>query len=242
MNIFTVIATYNERDNLEKLIPEIFRVVPEIQLLIVDDNSPDGTSQLVKELQQHNPRLHLLTRPKKLGYGTAFIAGFDYVLQKNADIVITMDADFSHDPAVIPRMLERIKEADVIIGSRYINGIRILNWPLRRLLLSAFANRYVNLILQLGIKDCTSGYRCYRSEVLKRVNYRKIKSRGYAFLVEILFLIKRAGFRVVEEPIIYTERREGHSKMSKSLIIESMFRPWLLLLNKVVATIFKRSS
>lgn len=237
MNIFVIVATYNERENLEKLIPEIFATAPEVNLLIVDDNSPDGTAELVKELKQRFPQLHLLSRPQKLGYGTAFIEGFDYALNNGAEGIITMDADFSHDPGEITHLFEKLKNADVVIGSRYINGIRILNWPLRRLMLSAFANKYVNLVLQIGIKDCTSGYRCYRSEVLKKINYRRIKSRGYAFLVEILYLIKTAGFKVIEYPIIYTERREGQSKMSKALFIESFFRPLLLRLGRLFSRI-----
>ena len=234
MKVFIVIATYNERDNLEELIPEIFRYAPELDILIVDDNSPDGTSELVEAMKQHYPRLHLLRRPAKLGYGTAFIEGFSYALEHGAQRLISMDADFSHDPAELPQLLNKLDNADVVVGSRYINGIRILNWQLHRLLLSAFANKYVNLILQMHIKDCTSGYRAYRAEVFRKIDYRNIKSRGYAFLVELLFRIKEAGFRIIEHPIIYTERREGQSKMSHSLIIESFFRPIVLRLEKLV--------
>jgi dolichol-phosphate mannosyltransferase len=188
-------------------------------------------------MKQTFPNLHLIRRPGKLGYGTAFIDGFTYALDQDAELIISMDADFSHDPAEIPQFLDIISDADVVIGSRYINGIRILNWAFHRLLLSTFANRYVNLVLNMHLKDCTSGYRCYRAEVLKKIAYRQIKTRGYAFLVEILFRVKQAGCKIVEHPIVYTERREGQSKMSKSLIIESIFRPMLLRME----TLLKRS-
>ncbi len=228
MKIFIIIATFNERDNLKRLVPEIVKNVPETDILIVDDNSPDGTADLVNDMKTSNPRLHLIKRAGKLGYGTAFLEGFTYVLEHGADVIVTMDADFSHDPAEIPAFLEKIDHNDVVIGSRYINGLRILNWPLRRLLLSTFANRYVNLILNMHIKDCTSGFRCYKGSALKRAQYLNVKSRGYAFLVELLYRIKQTGARIIEHPIVYTERREGQSKMSKSLIFESAFRPLLL--------------
>lgn len=236
MKVFIIIATYNERDNIEQLIPEIIRHAPEADILIVDDNSPDGTAELVESMKQTYPQLHLLRRPGKLGYGTAFIEGFSYALDRGAQSLISMDADFSHDPAEIPHLLQKLDDADVVVGSRYINGIRILNWHLRRLLLSTFANKYVNLILQMHINDCTSGYRAYKAEVLRKIDYKNIKSRGYAFLVELLYRIKEAGFRIIEHPIIYTERREGQSKMSYSLIIESFFRPIILRLETLAKT------
>ena len=232
MKTFVVIATYNERDNIEKLVPAIFRILPDTNLLIVDDNSPDGTSNLVTELKDRYPGLHLVTRSGKLGYGTAFIRGFEYALEHDTEIIVTMDADFSHDPEEIPRFIEKINGADVVVGSRYVNGIRILNWPLRRLLLSSFANMYVNLVLNMKIKDCTSGFRCYRAEVFNKIPFPECKSRGYAFLVEVLYRVKQAGFAIVEHPVVYTERREGQSKMSRSLIIESFFRPIFMRLER----------
>lgn len=231
-----IIATYNERENMQNLIPSIFQYVPNANLLIVDDNSPDGTANVIENLKGTFPGLHLLKRAGKLGYGTAFVDGFAYAFERGAERIITMDADFSHDPAEIPHMLETSADTDVVVGSRYFHGVRILNWPLRRLLLSAFANRYVNLILRMHLKDCTSGFRCYKAEALKAIDFRHIKSRGYSFLVELLFRIKRKGFTIKEYPIVYTERREGQSKMSKSLIIESFFRPLLLRLD----TLFKK--
>jgi len=242
VKIFVIIATYNERDNVRDLIPAIFRSAPEVNLLIVDDNSPDGTSHLVNDLKKRYPGLHLKTRSGKLGYGTAFIEGFTYALEHDADIIVTMDADFSHDPEELPRLIETLNGADVVVGSRYINGIRILNWPLRRLLLSSFANMYVNLVLNMKIKDCTSGFRCYRAEVFRKIPFQQCKSHGYAFLVEILYRVKRAGYKIVEHPIVYTERREGQSKMSRSLIVESFFRPIILRLESLRKSAGPKSS
>ena len=191
--IAVVIATYNERSNIERLIPELMSTTPSLHVVIVDDNSPDGTGQAVREGMELNPgRISLVERNAKAGYGSAVVAGFRKIIEGNFDIVVTMDADFSHDPASIPDMVMQLDKADLVIGSRYVGGIRILNWSLGRLLLSAGANFYVNMILRYHISDCTSGFRAYRTEVLRSVDLGRASSRGYSFLIELLELVINA--------------------------------------------------
>jgi len=230
--IWVVIATYNERDNVLRLIPEIYNIDPTLQIMIVDDNSPDGTSDIVRDMQAKWKNVHLLTRPQKLGYGTAMVAGFDYALRKGAQAIVTMDADFSHDPTAVPLLLDALSNYDLATGSRYMGGIRVLNWSLSRLLLSFMANKYVNFLLRIRLTDLTSGFRAYRAEALERINYRQISSRGYAFLVEVLWYAQRCGLSIVEVPIVYTERRAGQSKMSEKVILEAAFCPLRLLLKR----------
>lgn len=237
MNIFTksviLIPTRNERENLEKLIPKLFRLLPGISVLIVDDNSGDGTKSLIERLKNKFPSLFLISRYQNFGYGRACIAGFLWALEKSFEYLITMDADFSHDPTEIPAMLQKISEnADVVIGSRYVASGGIDNWDIKRRLLSRWANFYVRKILRLPIRDMTSGFNGYRLKVLTKIDLNSILSEGYAFLVELKYIIARAGLRILEHPIIFHERRLGKSKMSGHVIWESILLPWHLLLRR----------
>ena len=225
-----VVAAYNEATNLEHLVPALLRLPGAPTVVIVDDNSPDGTPALLERLAAAEPRLVPLVQPGKLGYGTAVLAGFRRALELGADAVATLDADFSHDPADVPRLFAALADADVAVGSRYVGGIRIINWHISRLFLSLFANRYVKTILGLRLEDATSGFRAYRRGALEALETETIRSQGYSFLVEVLYRLHRRGLRLTEVPIIYSERREGQSKMSRKVILEAMVRPWLLRL------------
>jgi dolichol-phosphate mannosyltransferase len=227
-----VLATYNEAPNLEKLVPEALSILPGARLIVVDDNSPDGTPAMLAQMAQREPRLLPLVREKKAGYGSAVLAGLKRALELGATRIATLDADFSHDPAALPALLNALKNADVAIGSRYFEGVRVLNWHPSRLLLSLFANRYVQWILSIPVQDATSGFRAYRRTAVEALTAARINSVGYSFLVEILFFLFRRNFRIVEVPIIYTERREGQSKMSGRVIREAVLRPWLLRIGR----------
>ena len=199
-------------------------------IVIVDDRSPDGTAELIRAAQELHPgRIELIERPGKLGYGSAYVDGFRRALELGADVIVSMDADFSHDPQSVPALVEALEHHDVVIGSRYVGGIRILNWSMRRLLLSTGANFYVNTLLRFGVSDCTSGFRAYRAAVMRTIDIGRASARGYAFLVEILEMAYTKQFSIGEAPIVYTERKEGRSKMSRGVILEAVFRPWILL-------------
>lgn len=231
MRVVVVIPTYNEADNIENLVQEVFKQPVELDILIVDDNSPDGTGQiadrLVADLESRG-RVNVLHREKKEGLGRAYIAGFYWALEHNYDAVIEMDADFSHDPVYLKAMVDAGSAADVVIGSRYLNGISVMNWPLQRILLSWGANRYVRTITRMPIFDCTSGFRFYKRAMLERIKLETIRSNGYSFQVEVSFRAYVAGFSIMEVPIIFTERRSGKSKMSKKVIFESVWIPMQL--------------
>jgi dolichol-phosphate mannosyltransferase len=233
MKAIVIIPTYNESQNIVKLIEKIFSVAPEIHILVVDDNSPDGTAELVEKLMQSDERLHLIRRPGKLGLGTAYIAGFKYALEKGYDAIFEMDADFSHNPEDIPRFLEALQDADLVIGSRYLTGVNVINWPLRRLILSYFANMYTRVITGMPIKDATGGYKCFRASALKQIDLDKVKTNGYGFQIEMNFRLWAKGFRVKEIPIIFVDRMNGESKMNKKIIIEAVFLVWKLKLLKI---------
>jgi len=224
-----LIPTLNECKNLEKLIPAIFELMPEISVLIVDDNSRDGTGELIKNPQGLHKNLFFLERTENFGYGKACVDGFRWSLNRLFKYVVTMDADFSHDYRVIPEMLKQLDKYDVVIGSRYITGGRIENWKLYRRILSKIANLYVRTILGLRIGDLTTGFNAYRKDVLLRVNLNEIKSDGYAFLVELKYKLSILGAKLLEYPIVFYERREGQSKMSTKIIWESVKLPWKLL-------------
>lgn len=227
--IFVITATYNERENIERLIKNCFDNLPDADLLVVDDDSPDGTGALVKKVQQDfHPRLHLIERKGKRGYGSAFVEGFRYALGQGATEIVSIDADFSHDPAMLPALTAATQDADIAVGSRYKDGVRILNWPFRRLLLSAFANFYVRKILNFKVSDATSGYRCYRSDALAQLDLKNISSQGYSFLVEVLYRCTVKGLTAVEVPIVFSERAGGKSKMSTRVFLEAVVRPILL--------------
>ena len=236
--ILTIVVTYNEATNIARLIPEILRHVPASSVLVVDDSSPDGTGDVVRALAAHDPRVGILSRPAKSGYGSATIDGIQHAVRQGYDVVATLDADFSHDPADLPRLIDALAEADVAIGSRYVGGIRILNWGVQRLLLSLAANSYVRFLSGLACVDCTSGFRAYRVDALKKVAFDRISSTGYAFLPELLFALDQV--RVEEVPICYTERRIGQSKMGTHVIAEAIVRPWGLLGRRVARVISRR--
>lgn len=223
-----VIPTYNERGNLESLLHRIFLVKPDAEILIVDDNSPDGTGQIAEEIGKNDKRLHVLHRPEKAGLGKAYIAGFKYALQHGADIIFEMDADFSHDPDTIPGFFDKIRDYDIVIGSRYIKGISVVNWPLRRLLLSLMASIYVRLVLWLPVKDSTAGFKCFRRKVLESINLDEVGSNGYAFQIEMNYRAYKAGFKLTEIPIIFVDRHAGTSKMSRHIVWEALFIVWRL--------------
>ncbi|MCZ6766071.1 MAG: polyprenol monophosphomannose synthase [bacterium] len=232
MEALVIIPTYNERDNIEGIIDKVQDVGLSLDVLVVDDNSPDGTGEYVEERSKKDARVHVLRRPGKMGLGSAYIAGFKWALEKtDTKYVFEMDADFSHDPAAILDFLEAIKEHDLVVGSRYINGITVMNWPLSRLILSVGANIYTRVVTGLPLRDATGGFKCFRREVLEALPLDAIKSDGYSFQIEVNFIVWKKGFRFTEIPIIFTDRVIGTSKMSRRIILEAMFLVWKLRLN-----------
>lgn len=237
MKSLIIIPTYNELENLKKLIPKIFEQNLGLDILIIDDNSPDGTGQFVKNLAKKNDHLNLIERPRKLGLGSAYVLGFQYGIDKKYDLIFEMDADFSHDPKIVPKFLEKIQEADLVIGSRYLTGVNVINWPMKRLLLSYFASFYTRVITGLPIKDATGGYKCFRIEVLKAIDLTRIQSNGYAFQIEMNFKTWKKGFKVVEIPIIFYDRFQGSSKMSKKIVKEAVFMVWKLRFKSIFGSL-----
>jgi dolichol-phosphate mannosyltransferase len=228
-----IVPTYNELENLPKLIPIVLSQDESIHILIVDDGSPDQTGAFVKEEMKKNDRIHLLEREKKMGLGTAYLAGFKYALQNNYDFIFEMDADFSHDPNELKNFLIAIKENDLVLGSRYINGVRVLNWPMARLLLSFFASVYTRIITGMPIKDATGGFKCFRRSVLEAIDLDKVKSNGYSFQIEMTFKAYSKGFKIKEVPIIFSDRVKGKSKMSKKIVREAVTMVWKLRLQHI---------
>lgn len=220
MKTLIIIPTYNELDNLRPLVTEIFSYAPTTDILIVDDNSPDGTGQLADEMRTENGQIYVLHRPGKLGLGTAYIAGFQYAVEHGYDAAFEMDADFSHDPRYLPEFLLAIEHADVVIGSRYIAGGDTPDWSLIRRLISGGGNIFARLVLGIPVHDCTAGYRLYRRQVLEGIDLDSIQSRGYAFQVEMAYWVAKQGFNIVETPVIFMDRRMGKSKMSSKIVIE----------------------
>lgn len=234
MKSLIIVPTYNELENIRRLLPELMALDPDIRVLVVDDNSPDGTGKLADELAAENERIGVLHRPEKLGLGSAYVAGFRYAIQQDVDCVFEMDADFSHDPAMIPKFIEEIASCDVVIGSRYISGINVVNWPMSRLLLSYFANIYTRVVTGMTIRDATSGYKCFRREVLERIDLDSVRSDGYAFQIEMNFRCWRKGYRMRETPIIFVDRRSGTSKLSRGVINEAVWIVWWLRLQRIL--------
>lgn len=228
-----VVPTFDEAENIPRLIPAVLGQAPHLDMLIVDDGSPDGTADLVKAMQKDDPRIHLIERPGKMGLGTAYVEGFRFAIRHGYDRVFEMDADFSHDPAEIPNFLAASEKADLVIGSRYTNGVRVLNWPIKRLLLSYFANVYTRFMIGLPLHDATGGFKCYRRAVLEAISLDGIRSNGYAFQIEMSFKAWKKGFRLVEIPIVFHDRRSGFSKMSKSIVYEALFMLWRLRLRSL---------
>jgi dolichol-phosphate mannosyltransferase len=224
-----VVPTYNEHENLPLLVDGLMRHA-NVRLLVVDDQSPDGTGQLADELaRQHQGRISVLHRTKNRGLGRSYIDGLKLAIREPVDVICQMDADLSHDPAQLPRLIAGTASGDVVIGSRYVPGGEIVNWPKRRLLLSRFANIYVRTVTRLAAHDCTSGYRCWRREALAALPLDQFISDGYSYLVEMLFVASQHGLRVVEVPITFVERRLGESKLSRAVIVESAVAPWRLI-------------
>lgn len=221
-----VIPTYNESQNIVELVEHILAIAPEVYITIVDDNSPDGTGQIAEELAARYPTVAVLHRSAKQGLGPAYIEGFQYALSQGAEYIFEMDADFSHDPNRLPDFLEAIRDYDLVLGSRYLNGVRVEGWPFRRLLLSKFANIYASTIMVLPAWDATSGFRCYRREVLETIDLTQIRSDGYAFQIEMLYYTIQHGFRITEIPFLFRERQHGCSKISRSVVREAF---WLVL-------------
>jgi dolichol-phosphate mannosyltransferase len=223
-----IIPTYNEVDNVLKIIPEVLAQDEGFHVLVVDDNSPDGTAKLVQEMQKDNQRIHLLERPSKRGLGTAYVAGFKYVLSHDFDYAFEMDADFSHDPKSLLKLLAKTEECDLVIGSRYISGVNVVNWPMSRLILSYAANMYTRFVTGLPVRDATAGFKCYRRSVLESLDLDAITSNGYSFQIETNFIAWKKGFRVCEVPIVFVDRRAGVSKMSKHIVYEAAWMVWRL--------------
>jgi dolichol-phosphate mannosyltransferase len=235
--ILIIIPTFNEIENIEKIIREIRNINSMIHILVVDDNSPDGTAQKIKELQNSLENIFLIQREGKLGLGTAYVAGFKFALKKAYDYIFEMDADYSHDPKEIPNFLKAIKEADLIIGSRYIRGVNVVNWPLSRLILSYMANRYTRFITGMPLCDATSGYKCFRREVLEAINLDCVRSGGYSFQIEMSFKAWKKGFHLKEIPIIFIDRAIGKSKMSKKIVREAAWMVWKLKFKSIFGTL-----
>jgi dolichol-phosphate mannosyltransferase len=223
-----VVPTYDERENVAALVPELFKVAPAADVLLIDDSSPDETADYAEKLFSANARFSVLRRTPPRGYGRSLLDGYRVAVERGYARLVQLDADFSHDPAVVPVLIEATRRADVVIGSRYCPCGGIANWPLRRRLLSRFANAYVHAITGLAVRDSTSGFRCYNRRALQTLLQSPITSEGYAFLVETTFRAERAGLQVVEVPIMFIDRREGQSKMSRKIILESMLKPWRL--------------
>jgi dolichol-phosphate mannosyltransferase len=223
-----VIPTYNEKENVADLIQALFRASQEIDLLFVDDNSPDGTGRMLDDFAAKEPRIHVLHRSGKQGLGRAYIAGFTWALQRHYEFIFEMDADFSHDPNDVPRILEGAKGSDLALGSRYIGGIRVINWPLSRLFLSKGAAVYVRIITGMPFSDPTGGFKCYRRAVLEAIDLDQIRSNGYSFQIEMTHQTWMRGFHIAEVPIVFVERRSGLSKMSSHIVREALWMVWKL--------------
>ncbi len=235
-----VVPTYNEAHNIEKLIKAVMGLPEPVDLLIIDDGSPDGTADIVSNLKEtFDERLHLIERTGKLGLGTAYVRGFQFALEHDYSYICEMDADFSHNPEDLPRLIECVQkgEADVAVGSRYKNGISIINWPLSRLILSYGANVYARVITGLPIADTTAGFKCIHRRVLEQISINRISSNGYAFQIELHFRAWKAGFNIKEVSIIFKEREEGVSKMSKKIMWEAMWRVWSLKIKSLLGTL-----
>ncbi len=235
-----IIPTFNEIDNIQRMINTLFDLYPEVSILIIEDGSPDGTAEIVKTLQSKHPNsLHMIERQGKLGLGTAYITGFKFALEKNFEFVFEMDCDFSHDPAQVRDLLEAAQSNDLVIGSRYIDGIRIINWPFRRLLLSYLASIYTRLVTGIPVYDTTGGFKCFRRKALEKLNLNNIISKGYIFQLELNYKVWLSGLKVKEVPIIFYERRDGESKMAGGIIFEALFAVIRLRVKALFGTLLK---
>ena len=232
--VLVIIPTYNEAANLPQIVPIVLAQDPRVDVLVVDDNSPDGTGRLADDMAAADPRLHVLHRQAKEGLGRAYLAGFHWALTLGYQAIFEMDADFSHDPTFIPEFLRALEGADLVLGSRYATGVNVINWPISRLLLSLGANLYARVITGLPLTDCTGGFKCFRREVLEAIDLGRVRSNGYAFQIEMSFRAWKKGFTLKEIPIIFHDRVEGHSKMSKRIVREAVWMVWWLRLRAIV--------
>lgn len=237
MKVLVIIPTFNEYKNIELIISKIFKLNKNYNILVIDDSSPDKTSELVSELMKNNSNLHLIKRPGKQGLGTAYCEGFIWALDNDFTKILQIDADLSHNPQDIPKLISKSEEFDLIIGSRYVNGINVVNWPLRRLILSYCANIYSKIITGLPIFDSTGGFKCFNSSVLKSIDLKKVKSNGYSFQIEMNFLAWSKGFSLHEVPIIFCDRTIGESKMSRKIVFEAIKVVPMLRLKKIFGLI-----
>ena len=228
MEKLIIVPTYNERDNIDPLLERLLALPFGLDVLVVDDGSPDGTADRVKAWMAKSPRVHLLQRPGKMGLGSAYRDGFRYALANGAEFIFEMDADFSHDPDAIGDFLEAAKDADVVLGSRYLHGVTVVNWPLSRLILSYSANVYTRVITGLPVADATGGFKCFRRRALEGVALDRVKTEGYGFQIEMSFRCWRKGLRLKEIPIMFVDRRAGVSKMNKKIIVEAAWLVWKL--------------
>jgi len=238
MESLIIIPTYNEKQNIEFLVNSLLSLGKNLYVLIIDDNSPDGTSEIANQLKKKYQEVHVLHRKGKLGLGTAYVEGFKYALENGAQYIFEMDADLSYSPKFIPDFLEAIKTYDLVVGSRYIGGVRVLNWPFRRIILSKIGTQYVRMITGLPVTDVTSGFRCFRREVLETIDLDKIKSKGYSFQIEMIFKVFHKGFRIGEIPIVFEERKNGQSKINKEIVFEAMWLIWKLQIEYNVEVVF----
>jgi len=224
-----IVPTYNERENIARLIENVLAQDPRLDMLIVDDGSPDGTADIVDGIIARTGRVNILRRPRKMGLGTAYVAGFRWALERGYDFVFEMDADFSHDPQQLPEFLAAIQSADLVLGSRYRDGkVSVINWPIARLILSYFANVYARRVTGLQVWDATGGFKCFRRSVLEAIDLNKVRSNGYAFQIEMSYRALKRGFKIVEIPIVFVDRTEGTSKMSKTIVREAVWMVWRL--------------
>ncbi len=231
MESVVIVPTYNEKDNIATVIDKLTALNLDLHILVIDDNSPDGTGDIVKNLQKKNEHIFIIERSGKLGLGTAYVRGFHWALERGYKYILEMDADLSHNPDDVPRLIKTCKNgADLTIGSRYSEGVNVVNWPIKRLLLSYGANKYTRIVTRMPVKDTTAGFKCFHRDVLEAIDLSKVKSSGYSFQIEMNFRAWKKGFKITEVPIIFIERSEGHSKMSKSIVYEAVFMVWKLKL------------
>jgi len=230
-----IIPTYNELTNLQLIVPLVLGQDPRLEILVVDDNSPDGTGKAADEIAARDRRVHVLHRSGKLGLGTAYLAGFRWALERDYEYVFEMDADFSHDPAHLPEFLAAVEDADLVLGSRYLGGrVTVVNWPMPRLLLSYFANIYARIVTGVHLGDATGGFKCFRRRVLEAIDLQAVHSNGYAFQIEMSTRAARKGFRIKEIPIVFVDRTDGVSKMSKAIVREAVWMVWRLRLQALL--------
>ncbi len=235
--ILIIVPTYNEARNLPQLVPAILEQDSRLEILVVDDGSPDGTGLLAEQLGKGEPRVHVLHRTAKEGLGKAYLAGFRWALERGYDIIFEMDADFSHDPKFLPEFLRAVEDADLVVGSRYKSGVNVINWPISRLLLSLGANRYARWITGLPLSDSTGGFKCFRRRVLEAIDLDRVRSNGYSFQIEMSFRAWRKGFRIAEIPIVFVDRVEGHSKMNRKIVREAIWMVWWLRIRSLVGSL-----